>query len=215
MEVTRLADGLWRWTALHPEWKPGDGGPDGWEQEVSCLYLEAPDHVVLIDPLVPDDERDRFFEALDRDVSRAERPVAIVLSLYDHERSAAELRGRYDAEVWAPAAGASRIDTPVTHPFGPGDPLPGGVEALDAGRRGEVLLWIPAHGTLFTGDAILGAPEGLRRCPDSWLSKGLEPEAFVETLRSTLRLPVRRVVPAHGDVVEGDAHDALTAAIER
>ncbi len=74
MEVTRLADGLWRWTALHPDWKPGDGGPDGWEQEVSCVYLEAPDHVVLVDPLVPGDERDRFFEALDRDVERARRP---------------------------------------------------------------------------------------------------------------------------------------------
>ena len=42
MQVTRLADGLWRWTALHPDWKPGDGGPDGWEQEVSSVYLEAP-----------------------------------------------------------------------------------------------------------------------------------------------------------------------------
>ena len=63
MQVTRLADGLWRWTALHPDWKPGDGRPDGWEQEVSCVYLEAPDHVVLVDPLVPGDERGRFFEA--------------------------------------------------------------------------------------------------------------------------------------------------------
>lgn len=215
MEVTQLAKGLWRWTAPHPEWTPEEGGPDGWEREVASLYLEAPDHVVLIDPLVPSDERDRFFEALDRDVERAGRPVAIVLSLHDHERSAAELGERYGAELWAPAAGTPRIEATVTHPFSPGDALPGGLEALDAGRRGEVLLWIPAYGTLFTGDAILGAPEGLRRCPDSWFSDGLEPEAFVETLRQTLLLPVRRVVPAHGDVVEDGAHDALKSAIER
>jgi hypothetical protein len=24
VEVTRLANGLWRWTAPHPDWKPGD-----------------------------------------------------------------------------------------------------------------------------------------------------------------------------------------------
>ena len=215
MDVTQLAEGLWRWTAPHPEWTPEEGGPNGWDREVASLYLEAPDHVVLIDPLVPSDERDRFFKALDRDVERAERPVAIVLSLYDHERSAAELGERYGAELWAPAAGMPRIEATVTHPFAAGDALPGGLEALDAGRRGEVLLWIPAHRTLFTGDAILGAPEGLRRCPDSWSSDGLEPEAFVETLRQTLRLPVRRVVPAHGDVVEDGAHDALKSAIER
>jgi hypothetical protein len=53
VDVTRLADGLWRWTALHPDWTPEEGGLDGWEQEVSSLYLEAPDAVVLIDPLVP------------------------------------------------------------------------------------------------------------------------------------------------------------------
>jgi glyoxylase-like metal-dependent hydrolase (beta-lactamase superfamily II) len=214
MEVTRLAEGLWRWTAPHPEWTPEEGGSDGWEQEVASLYLEAPDRVVLIDPLVPSDERDRFFDALDRDVERASRPVAIVLSLYDHERSAAELGERYGAELWAPAASVPRIAATVTHPFAPGDALPGGLEALDAGRRGEVLLWIPAHGTLFTGDAILGAPDGLRRCPDGWL-KSIEPEAFVATLRSTLRLPVVRVVPAHGAVVEDGAHDALRDAIER
>lgn len=214
MDVTRLAEGLWRWTAPHPDWTPEEGGSDGWDREVASLYLEAPDRVVLIDPLVPSDERDRFFDALDRDVERASRPVAIVLSLYDHERSATELAERYGAELWAPAASVPRIEATVTHPFAPGDALPGGLEALDAGRRGEVLLWIPAHGTLFTGDAILGAPDGLRRCPHGWL-ESIEPEAFVATLRSTLRLPVVRVVPAHGGVVEDGAHDALRDAIER
>ena len=214
MQVTRLADGLWRWTAIHPEWTPEQGGSDGWDEEVGSLYLEAPDHVVLIDPLVPADERDRFFEALDRDVARAQRPVAIVLSLYDHERSAAELGERYDADIWAPAARMERIEATVAHPFAAGDELPGGIETLDAGRRGEVLLWIPAHRTLFTGDALLGAPQGLRRCPDSWLPDGLEPERFREILARALELPVERVVPAHGDVVEHDARETLRAAID-
>jgi glyoxylase-like metal-dependent hydrolase (beta-lactamase superfamily II) len=215
VQVTRLADGLWRWTALHPDWKPGDGGPDGWEQEVSCVYLEAPDHVVLVDPLVPGDERGRFYEALDRDVERAGRPVAIAITCESHGRSAAELRERYDAEVWAPAGAVGVTQAPVTRPFAPGDRLPGGLDALDVGFPAEVLLWIPAHATLVAGDAILGTLDGLRRCPDSWLPRALAPARFVELLSRVLRLPVERVVPTHGDPVEQDAQAALRAAIER
>jgi glyoxylase-like metal-dependent hydrolase (beta-lactamase superfamily II) len=211
MKVVELAPGLWRWTTPHPDWSEAEE----WPREVGSVYYEAPEATVLFDPLVPAGaDRDRFFEALDRDVERAGRPVAIVLSLYDHERSAAELGERYGAELWAPAASVPRIETTVAHPFAPGDALPGGLEALDAGRRGEVLLWIPAHGTLFTGDAILGSPDGLRRCPDSWVSDGFDPDRFRELLARTLELPVRRVVPAHGDVVENDALARLRDAIE-
>ena len=215
MRVTRLAEGLWRWTALHPEWKPGADGPDGWEQEVSSVYLEAPDHVVLVDPLVPGDERERFFEALDRDVERTGRPVAIVLTCESHGRSAAELRERYDAEVWAPAGAVGLTRAPVTRPFGLGDALPGGLEPQDTGFPAEVLLWIPAHATLVAGDAIRGTADGgLRRGPDSWLPEELEPARFVEALAGVLRLPVERVVPAHGDTVEEEALAKLRAAIE-
>ena len=74
---------------------------------------------MLIDPLVPQDERDRFFEALDRDVERAGRPVAIALTCEWHGRSAAELRERYDADVWAPGGAVGRTQAPVTRPFAP------------------------------------------------------------------------------------------------
>jgi hypothetical protein len=70
-----IATGLWRWTGLHPAWTPADGGPDGWEQEVGCYFYEGPDAIALFDPLVPMEDRDRFFEALDRDVERAGTPV--------------------------------------------------------------------------------------------------------------------------------------------
>jgi hypothetical protein len=68
MEVHELKPGLWRWTAPHPEW--GD-------TVVSSAYVEAPDAVVLVDPLVPRDAEDGFFAALDRDVERRGLPVAI------------------------------------------------------------------------------------------------------------------------------------------
>ena len=46
MQVVRVADGLWRWTAYHEEWR----------DEVGCVYYEAPDAIVLIDPLVPTEQ---------------------------------------------------------------------------------------------------------------------------------------------------------------
>ena len=78
MLVERFEEGLWRWTAAHPEWKPTDDG----EQEVGCVYFESTEAIVLIDPLIPADiaERDRFLEGLDRDVERVARPVVALLT---------------------------------------------------------------------------------------------------------------------------------------
>ena len=83
MRIREVATGLWWWTALHPAWTPADGGPDGWEQEVGCVYYEAPGAVVLIDPLVPMEDRDRFYRALDRDVERAGLPVCVLVTVDD------------------------------------------------------------------------------------------------------------------------------------
>ena len=60
MNVLEIERGLWRWTGLHPDWTPDEGGPDGWEREVGCVYYETPDAVVLTDPLVPPEDPDRF-----------------------------------------------------------------------------------------------------------------------------------------------------------
>src|SRR5213079_3195794 len=53
------------WTGLHPEWKPADAGPDGWDQEVGCVYYESPDAVVLVDPLAPPEDEERYGAATD------------------------------------------------------------------------------------------------------------------------------------------------------
>jgi glyoxylase-like metal-dependent hydrolase (beta-lactamase superfamily II) len=212
--MTELTPGLRRWTAPHPDWTPDDGGLDGWDEEVSSLLVETPEHLVLIDPLLPGDGRDAFLQELDRLVERVGRPVAIVVTLDDHERSTGELAERYDAEVWAPAQAAVRMQSAVTRPFAPRERLPGGIETWETGRTGEVALWLPAHATLVVGDAILGAPEGLRRCPTGWLPDGLDEDRFKELLSRLLRLPVRIVVPAHGDPVTEDAAEVLRAAVE-
>jgi len=98
VDVRRLADGLWRWTAPYPNaaaWP--DWGPPV-PPDVGCVYYEAPDAVVLIDPLLPAGEEEKFLTHLDRDVKRLGLPVSILLTAQRHERSARLLRERYGAD---------------------------------------------------------------------------------------------------------------------
>ena len=182
MNVTELAPGLWRWTAPHPDWKEGAD----WERDVGCVYYEAADATVLIDPLVPP-ERGLFFEALDRDVERRGLPVAILLTCEWHRRSTDELKERYGAGERA------------------SDAAPAGVEpALVLPAMQETLWWLAEERTLVPGDVLLGAPDGLSVCPDSWLEGGVTPAALRTDLRQLLDLPVERVLVSHGKpVLEG------------
>ena len=187
MTVTEIAPGLWRWTAPHPEWKEGEG----WEQEVGCVYYEAPDATVLIDPLVPP-ERERYFEALDRDVERRGLPLAILLTCPWHERSAAELTERYGA----------------------GEAPPAGVEpVLVLPEIEETVWWLREHAALVVGDVLLGAPEGISVCPDSWLEGQASPSSIRGALRPLLGLPLERVLVSHGAPVLEHAHAALERAL--
>jgi len=189
MRVDQLASGLWRWTAPHPEWKDGDD----WEQEVGCVYYEAPDATVLIDPLVPPAaDRQRFFEALDRDVERRGLPLAIVLTCEWHGRSAQELAERYGA------SGEARR----------------GVEAHELRDVEERVWWIPEHSALVPGDVLLGdGAGGIRVCPDSWLGEHATRESIRADLRPLLDLPVERVLVSHGEPVLSDGGAALERAV--
>ena len=201
MDVVELAPGLWRWTTAHPDWTPEQGGPEGWGREVGSVYCEAGDDVVLVDPLVPseDAERERFWQALDRDVAGA--TVHVLLTCVWHARSSAEIVDRHGARLWTPAEG------PET--------LPPTVEAVEAALEDEVLLYLSSHGTLVAGDTLLGDGfGGVRLCPDSWL--GGRPAAEV---RSALRERVSGwqiglVLPAHGDAVTTDAAGVLARALD-
>lgn len=214
MRVTELQPRLWRWTGRHPDWTPGEGGEEGWEEEVACLYLEAPAAVVLIDPLVPPEDRDRFLEHLDRDVARAGRPVEILLTIHWHERSAHELASRYEGTVWAFERSLHRLGAAPHRTFGSGTELPGGVRAFDAKARDEAVLWLPEHGALVTGDVLLGdAQGGLALCPASWLN-GEDSHARLRTaLAPLLDLRVESVLPGHGEPVLAGAREALARAL--
>ena len=192
--MCEIAEGLWRWTARHPDWKPSDD----WDAEVGCVYCETPGAVVLVDPLAPDEpsEQERLWRALDRDVERLARPVAVLLTVHWHQRSSAETAARYGGTVWR--AG----DDPAA--------LPEGVEAHPGGFDEEVLFWLPGHRALVAGDVILGKEGGgLRLCPESWLPAGGGHRALRGTLRPLLALPIERVIVSHGEPVLEGGHAAL------
>jgi glyoxylase-like metal-dependent hydrolase (beta-lactamase superfamily II) len=182
VHVERIAEGLWRWTAAHPDWRPEHVW---WDREVNCVYYEAPGAVVLVDPLIPDEphERDRFLRALDADVERLGRPVRIVVTVHWHRRSTDELLARYDGRA----------------------EVPEGVETIEVLHEwSERLVWIPEHGALYAGDTLMGGP--LRLDPHA--------ESAAPDLRERLlALPVRFVIPSHGDVVLTDARAALERAL--
>jgi glyoxylase-like metal-dependent hydrolase (beta-lactamase superfamily II) len=196
MEVEKIASGLWRWTARHPQWTPDED----WPEDVGCVYYEGADAVVLIDPLVPTNEADHFWDALDRDVERAGRPVVALRTVHWHQRSIDDVLARYPgSHLWTAESN---------------DPLPTGIEAYPANRANETLFWIVQHRAVVSGDVLLGTDAGgVRVCPDSWLPKDFRGEEFRASLRFLLELPVEMVLVSHGDPVLVNGHEALAAAL--
>lgn len=137
-------------------------------------------------------ERERFLAALDRDVERLDRPVAILLTVPWHERSAAELAERHGATRGVP---------------------PAGVVELALGVADETVFWIPEHLALVTGDALLGDRSGgVELCPESWLD-GDDPALLRGALTPLLDLPIERLLVSHGDPVLADGKAALVRAL--
>jgi glyoxylase-like metal-dependent hydrolase (beta-lactamase superfamily II) len=199
MEVQELRPGLWRWTASHPEWNHAEL----WGPEVGSVYAELPDSVVVVDPLVPDDEEERFWSALDRDVERLGLPVHVLLTVHWHERSVAVVLDRYKATLWRPEEKGE---------------LPAGVraEVVKGSDWVEALFFLEPHRALVAGDLLVGSEGGVV-LPVEWFPKG-EQEWVKRELKPMLRtrleaLPVELVLVSHGRPVLQDAHAALEQAL--
>jgi glyoxylase-like metal-dependent hydrolase (beta-lactamase superfamily II) len=203
VDVQKIEPGLWRWTGFHEEWK----------QEVGCVYLETPDAICLIDPLVSAEDREKFLSALDSDVERVDLPVHVLVTVFWHTRSADELAARYGTEVWAPSRARKAVERRAgrARAFRPGDALPGGVEAFATARSNEVVFYLPAHRALVAGDVILGGPT--RLCPDSWLPRGVGREDLRQSLLPLLDLDVERILLSHGEPVLEGGRAALAAVL--
>jgi hypothetical protein len=196
MELTTIRPGLYRWTAPHPDYEPDPelDSPADWPEQVGCVAYEAPDALVLVDPLVPDE----LWPALDS--LAAGRRVAVLKTIAFHRRSRDAVAERYFAST-------SRAKGNLPH----------GIETIPIPRAGETMIWIPEHAALVPGDRILGGRDGgLRVCPDSWLhylSSGITGDELREALRALLRLPIELVLVSHGEPVLSGGRDELERAL--
>jgi glyoxylase-like metal-dependent hydrolase (beta-lactamase superfamily II) len=193
MEITQIAPGLRYWTAPHPEWR----GATDWPEDVGCVYYEASDAIALIDPLLPEDEQDEFWAMLDAAIERSGLPVAVLLTAPWHERSAPVVAERYGATVWV-------RELP--------EALPAGVEVfVPAGSsEGQVAFFLRRHQALVVAEFFMGANDGLSVCPSPALT---DKDAFDESLRALLDLPIEYVLVSHGEPVLHDGRRRIAEAL--
>jgi len=194
VEAVRVAEGLWRWTVPHPNW---ENWPDHerWPREVGCVYYEAADATVLIDPLVPADAEDEFFRHLDADVERRGLPVVILLTADWHRRSAPVLAARYGART--------------------GGPPPEGVEEIAVGGADErhVAYFLRPHAALVVAEIFQVDVEGdLYLCRSPALKR---PDELRASLDRLMELPVERLLVSHGEPVLEDAKERMAEALAR
>lgn len=213
-----LAPTLWRWTARHPEWHPGEFGA-----EVGGYALRAGDDALLVDPLLPEHagERDAVEALIDR-LCDAQR-LAILITIPYHARSAEPIwrrvRGRLATTIRGHPATAKRLRSRKAFtPFVAGEEMPGGAVAFEIGRprRFELPVHLPSHAALAFGDAIVGTAGGLRMWAQRPLDDGhrrFYAERFAPTLEPLLELAVERVLVTHGPPMLKGGAAALGAAV--
>ncbi len=213
--MEKLTEGLWRWTARHPEWHPGEFGA-----EVACFAAQAGDTTLLIDPLLPPEPA----EVLETIEGTLADRLAILITIPYHARSSEELWRRYgreaDTTIHGHRAAAKRLeDRSAFREIELGVPLPAGVTAHTIGkpRRYEMPLHLPSHDALVFGDAVVEADGELRVWATDRIDTKVERfyrERFNPTLKPLLELDFDRVLVTHGRPLLTDGKQALRRALE-
>jgi hypothetical protein len=213
--MDKLTEGLWRWTARHPEWHPGEFGA-----EVASYAAQAGDTTLLIDPLLPPDPSS-VLAVIDENLGKR---LAVLITVPYHVRSAEELWKRYKQDAETSIHGHPACAKRLTNRSGfqeidPAVPLPGGVTAHTIGkpRRHETPLHLPSHNALVFGDAV--AESGGRLVV--WASERVDAkverfyrERFNPTLEPLLELDFDTVLATHGQPLMSGGKRALRKALD-
>jgi hypothetical protein len=212
----RLAKGLWRWTARHPEWHP-----DGFGAEVGCFAIDAKGETLLVDPLLPEDPEPAF-DLIEKILGdRLTMLITIPLHVRSSEQIWRRYRKRADTTIRGHPACAKRLsDRSGFREFDPDNELPAGVTAHRIGkpRRYETPLHIPSHKALVFGDAVAGVDGGLRVWSEDRVDEKVGRfyrERFNPSLKPLLDLDFERVLVTHGQPVLQDAKKELRSALRR
>jgi hypothetical protein len=211
----QLGDDLWRWTARHPEWHPGEFG-----SEVACFALKAGGDAILVDPLLPP-EPDAVLDLIDGIVDER---LAILISIPYHVRSSEEIWRRYrkdaDTSIWGHAASGKRLDDRKGfNEIQPGESeLPAGITAHRIGKpkRHEMPLHVPSHDALVFGDAVAEVDGDLVVWSAERVDAKVERfyrDRFNPTLEPLLELDFERVLVTHGRPVMKNGRKALSKAL--
>jgi hypothetical protein len=210
----KLAKDLWRWTARHPEWHPGEFG-----SEVACFALRTGGDTILVDPLLPPDPEPVLTLVEDNLGDR----LSILITIPYHVRSSEEIWRRFrkkaDTGIWGHPACAKRLEgTSAFNELHPGDELPAGITAHRIGkpRRHETPLHVPSHKALVFGDAVAETDGKLVVWATSKVDEKVERfhrERFNPTLEPLLELDFDRVLVTHGEPIARDGRKALRDAL--
>ena len=182
-----LPDGVYHWTATHPEWD----GP------VSAYAIDDGERLVLIDPIAVPDAVGALFGS---------RDVVTVLTSTWHERDAALL----GFPVWAPEPDRPEDQLVPATRYAIGDAL-FGMEAYP-GREGQLdlVLWNERIRAVIAGDTLIDLGDGLE-IRASWLPVGETVEHVASGLRALLDKPVELVLPTHGEPADRAALERALA----
>jgi hypothetical protein len=213
--MEKLTEGLWRWTARHPEWHPGEFGA-----EVACFAAQAGETTLLIDPLLPQDPQS-VLDVVDQQVGER---LAILITIPYHVRSSEALWKRYrkDAETTIhghPACTKRLKDRYAFHAIDTAEELPAGVTAHPIGkpRRYETPLHLPSHRALVFGDAVAEWQGKLRVWAADKVDAKVERfyrERFNPTLEPLLDLDFDAVLATHGEPVMKNGKQKLRDALK-
>jgi hypothetical protein len=190
--IEEIRPGLKRWAGPHPEFDPAEGDLDASYTDVASALFHGEDAIVFFDPLVPDE----LWPQLDEEVKGSGKPVVVLTTIFFHERDRDAVARRYGGKLDGDAAD---------------------VRAFSAERgneRGtEMAYWLEQPRAVVFGDAVLGDQKGgLMITPWARNPEGLERTRTA--LLSLLELPVEVVLPAHGNPVLENGHEALTRALQ-
>lgn len=193
--MKQLADGLWYWTARHPEWHPRTE----FGAEVGSYLAHEGGRTVIVDPLHAHD----LGEYIDGD-------VVVAITLTYHVRDAAEVVRRYGGVVSGHADVQKRL--PDDTPFDPDAGLCW--HSITATK--ETPLELPGLRALAFGDRFVGVEGGLR----FWMQREPTDErrawfrrVGVPRLAHLLDIDFDRALVTHGEPVMKDAHRALEDAL--